>query len=515
MLKFAKYKYALLLGAVLGFSSCDKGFKDMNVNPNASTNPNINYLFTQSLLKGNLVYDRTYFYTSYLTCGNYIQHFTTAKEMAGAGAGDKYAVSDQYQGMYYRYIYTNAILTLQEIINAATKSEDVNKKAAARIWKVLLMQRITDLYGDVPYSDASKGREGSYVPKYDAQADIYLNMLQELEDAIKSFDAGKPTFGAADLFYGGNIDRWKKFGYSLMLRVAMRTTKVTDNKVVAKDWVLKAVAGGVITKDEESAVLKYSNGPQVYNNNPVAFELVNQDYGPDAHGEGNTELGKYSKTFIDFLKNNQDPRLNVVAVVWNNNKPDTSTAIQKGLPSGTDKKAGDFVTYSEPNPATVLNYAAPLLILTNAETNLLLSEAALRGWTGGDKAQLFRDGVSAALRNWSLFGAAGTIDPVRINKYVDDHALNTAGTFDAQMNQIHTQFWVALFLDEQEAYANWRRTGYPVLVPVNYPGNATGGTIPRRLPYSANEQGINATNYKEAVARQGADLLTTRMWWDK
>jgi hypothetical protein len=521
MQRFARYKYIFLLGAVLGLSACDKGFEELNKNPNASTTPNVNYLFTQSLLKGGLVYDRTYFYTSYLHCGTFIQHFSIAKEIAGSGSGDKYAVNDRYQSFYYQYIYTNVILTVQEIINElntpAKAAENVNKLSAARIWKVLLMQRITDLYGDVPYSEASKGRtEGVFLPKYDAQSDIYVDMLKELDEAIKAFDNSKTTtFGTADLLYNGNVDKWKKLGYSLMLRVAMRTTRVTDGKVVAKDWVQKAVAGGVITDGADNAVIQYTNGPQIYNNNPVAFELVGQDYGLNSHGKDNTELGKYSKTFIDFLKNNNDPRLGVVSVVWRNDVPDTAAAFQKGMPNGTDVKLPDFVTFSEPNPATVLNMAAPLLLLTNAETNLLLSEAALRGWVSGDKVQYYKNGVTAALKNWSLFGPAGVIAQVKIDQYVNDHPLNAGGTFDAQMNQIHTQFWAALLLDEQEAYANWRRTGYPALVPVNYIGNATNGTIPRRLPYSLADQGINGVHYREAVNRQGPDLLTTRVWWDK
>ncbi|MCW3464880.1 SusD/RagB family nutrient-binding outer membrane lipoprotein [Chitinophaga nivalis] len=515
MQRFAKYTFLLLTSAVLGLASCDKGFEKMNINPNAAEKPNVDLLFTQSLLKGNLPYDRGYFYTSYLNCGNFIQHFATAKEIAGAGCGDKYAVNDFYQSFYFRYIYTNAITTLGEIINAAQAPENVNKLSATRIWKVLLMQRITDLYGDVPYSDAIKGRSNVFQPKYDTQADIYADMLKELDEAIKAFDNSKPTFGSADLLYNGNIAQWKKFGYSLMLRVAMRTTKVTDGKIPTKDWALKAIAGGVITEGTDNAVLRYTNGPQTYNNNPIAFELASQDYVTGAKGKNNTEWGKFSKTFIDFLKTQHDPRLGVVAVVWNNGVADTSAAIQQGMPNGTDKKGADFVTFSEPNPATILQYGSPLLLLTNAETNLLMSEVALRGWGSGDKAQLFRNGVTAALRNWALFGPAGTIAPAKIDQFVNDHPLTTTGNFDAQMNQIHSQFWAALLLDEHEAYANWRRTGYPQLTPVNYIGNATGGIIPRRFPYSQAEQGINAANYNAAISRQGPDLLTTRIWWDK
>ncbi|MFB6454025.1 SusD/RagB family nutrient-binding outer membrane lipoprotein [Chitinophaga sp. Hz27] len=516
---FARYKYIALLGAALGLASCDKGFENLNKNPNASTDPNVNYLFSQSLLKGNLVYDRAYYYTSYLHCGTYIQHYAVAKDIGVSGSGDKYGVSDFYQGFYFRYVYPNSILTVQEIINACKDPKiaatSVNKLAAARIWKVLLMQRITDLYGDVPYSDAMKGREGSFMPKYDAQADIYADFLKELDEAIKAFDPAQPTFGSADFLFNGDIAKWKKFGYSVMLRVAMRLTKVTDGKIQVKDWVQKAATGGVILDGADNAVINYVSGPQTYNQNPVALELIGQDYSTSSKGANNIEWSKFSRTFIDYLKSNNDPRLPVLAVVWNNGAPDTTSTIQKGMPNGLDNKPADFVTYSEPNPNTILKYAAPLLLLTNAETNLLLSEAAARGWVSGDPAQYYKNGVTAAMRNMALFGTGGLITQDKIDAYLTAHAFNAGGSFAQQMDQIHSQFWVALLLDEQEAYANWRRTGYPNLVPVNYRSNATNGTIPRRLPYSAAEQGNNAVSYKAAITRQGPDLLTTRMWWDK
>lgn len=514
MLRYSKYISSLLLVAAIALTGCDKNFESINTNPNASTNAQIDYLFTQSQLKGSYVYDRCYFYTSYLNCGDFIQHFATYKDVSGSGVGDKYGANDFYQGFYYRYIYTNAINTVGEVIRNAKDPALVNKVAVARIWKVLLMQRITDLYGDVPYTDAGKGyTDANFTPKYDKQSDIYAGLLSELDAAIKSFDASKPTFGSADLIYKGNIAQWQKFGYSLMLRVAMRMTKI--DAATAQTWAQKAITGGVILTDADNAIVKYTNGPQTYNDNPVAYELVGQDYVPGAYGDANTEGGKFSKTFIDFLKNNNDPRLNVVAIVWNNKNPDTTTALQQGLPNGLAVKPNAFASYSEPNPNTILQYNAPLLVLTAAETNLLLSEAALRKWTSGDPGLYYKTGVETALRNWGLFGAAGVIAPARITAYSTAQALNQAASTDAQMNQIHSQFWVALLLDEQEAYANWRRTGYPQLTPVNYPGNNTGGTIPRRFPYSQPEAGMNAINYNQAVSRQGPDLLTTRIWWDK
>lgn len=515
MQRITKYTYALLLGATMGLASCDKGFEEMNTNPNASTKPNVDYLFSQSILQGNYVYDRVYFYTSYITCGAFVQHFSFAKEVTLAGSGDKYGQVDTYQGQYFRFAYTNVLTTLHELIRTADANPDlVNKAAAARIWRVLIQQRITDLYGDVPYTEANQGATGGvFQPKYDAQPAIYDGMLRELETAATALDNSKTKFGAADFVYKGDVAKWKKLAYSLMLRVAMRMTKVAPDK--AREWAQKAIAGGIILQEEDQAVVAYGSGSQNYNVNPVVFEIVGQDIKPGSKGADNTENGKYSKTFIDFLKSRNDPRLPVISVVWNGGVADTSAALQKGMPNGTEVRPNDFVTYSEPNPATILQNAAPLIVVSAAEMRFLLSEAILRTWATGNAAQAYKEGIEIAMRNWALFGAAGRIPADKINAYTTANALNTAAPFNDQMNQIHSQFWIASLLDEQEAYANWRRTGYPVLTPVNARDNQTNGTIPRRLPYSRTEQGSNRGNYDAAVARQGADLLTTRIWWDK
>jgi hypothetical protein len=180
-------------------------------------------------------------------------------------------------------------------------------------------------------------------------------------------------------------------------------------------------------------------------------------------------------------------------------------------------KPGDFVTYSEPKQTTVLKVDAPLLIFTAAEADFLLAEAALKGWyTGETAASLYEKGIRDAMQQWDLIsGTTGAIDATRINTYVTAHALKTSSPVAVQMAQIYSQFWVGIFPDAQEVYNNYRRTGYPALVPNNYAGNATGGQIFRRLLYPVSEQTLNRSSYNEALTSQGTDNLMTRIWWDK
>ena len=496
------------------FVSCDNGFEEMNVNPNASTEVVPGFLFTNAQLS---TVNINFTGGAYLTIGQSMQHFATYKEVPAAG--DKY-FNFSYSTASWN-AYSGAVIQLQQVIEeVSTNPMDINKLSVARIWKAYLFHRLTDLYGDVPYSDAAQAlSQKNYTPKYDFQSEIYVDLLNELENAANSFDASQPTFGNADLVYGGDIAKWKKFAYSLMLRLGMRLTEVDET--AAKSWVEKAIAGGVIVNNEDIGVIGYVDGSQTTSRNFIASGLLSTDY--VSPGGDNVEGGKFAKTLIDHLKNTKDPRLNVISIVWvpsgSTFVADTTTALQQGMPNAAyNSLPANFNTFSEPNPSTILKYNAPLLVFTNAEVHLLLAEAALRGWYSGSTAeQSYASAVTAGMKQWSLFGSGGVISNAKITQYMANNAYKTAGTFDEQMEQIQTQKWVTLFLeDEYEIFANWRRTGYPNLTPTNYPGNLTGGKIPTRFVVPDSELIYNATNFYEARDRQGGvNTLSSVVWWDK
>jgi hypothetical protein len=347
-------------------------------------------------------------------------------------------------------------------------------------------------------------------------------MLKELDEAAKSFNTAKPTFGAADLVYGGNIPKWQKFAYSLMLRLGMRLSKI--DPAMAESWVKKAIAGGIIINDTDIATIQFVEGGQISSRNPIAQGLMDYDYNTPQSVD-NRLGGKLSKTLIDHLKITKDPRLNALAVVWVRASPtaafvaDTATALQSGMKNGIwDAAPANFGTYSEPNPNTLLRYNAPMFMFTSLETNLLLAEASIRGWHTGSAEDAFNQGVKSGMQQWALYGPDGIIASARVNAYLKLNAFKAAGTFNEKLEQISTQKWIGLsFIDEFEVFSTWRRTGYPSLVPTNYPGNLSGGTIPRRMVIGQNEQNSNSENYIAAMTRQGSanyNILTNRVWWD-
>ncbi|MDR3716601.1 MAG: SusD/RagB family nutrient-binding outer membrane lipoprotein [Puia sp.] len=496
----------VLLGA-FALQSCDKKFAQINTNPDATSTVVPSYVFTKAEYDGvSNMLD--------LLIGT-MQYTTSYNDVAGFGSKYSPGQSTQTFGAFDG-AYTNWVNELEIVMKAlqgdATQS---NLLLEAKIWRVYCFSRLTDLYGDIPYSQAAKGYDATiFKPAYDAQKDIYADMLSQLDSCAQALDATKATFGAADLIYGGNTDQWKKFAYSLMLRQGMRMTKVDPTS--AQTWVTKAIAGGVILQDADIAAMSYVGSGQDINKNPLANDLWTNDYIAQ-DGFTNTEGGKYQDVWINYLKANNDPRLPVISIVYNNGVADTSVALQVGM--GADypnAKPPLFGTYSEPNPKTVLLLNSPRLLYTAAESYYLLTEAALRGWyPAGDPAMLFQNGIQAAMRQWALIAPVdGVIPPARIAAYVANNPLNTAGSFDDQMNQIYTEFWASVFPDAQEAFANYRRTGYPALVPNNYPLNVTGGQIFRRMLYPQSEQTLNAESYAAAIARQGPDALLTHIWWD-
>lgn len=499
---------AILLAVAIA-PACTDNLVGLNKNPDAVEELLPEYMFTNAILSGVAVsYD-----AEYRMYGQSMQFFATHFEVTAQG--DKYFNEN---GARTGWSYAGPLFQNEQVLRGtADNPSAINIYTAARIWRVYLFHHVTDLFGDVPYSEALKASEGNFTPKYDRQEDIYIDMLKELDEAANAFDPNRPTLGGADLFYGGSIDQWRKFAYSLMLRLAIRLTDARPD--LAETYVRKAIAGGVITEDQDIARVPYAAGGTNTERNPKANTLVNGDF-INPQTTSRLQGSKYAETFIEHLKHTNDPRLAVLAVVWlgpeGSKVPHFEPERQRGMKNGAlFGEPVDFETYSEPRRETILNYGSPVLVMTNAEVYLLLAESAIRGWYGGSAKEAYDNAVRAGMRQWALFGSAGVIAPERIEQYLKENPFNNAGSFEEKLEQISTQKWVSLFLDFLEIYANWRRTDYPRLTPTNYPGNLTGGRIPRRRIIPDEEIFQNETNFMEALERQGVgNNLMSTVWWD-
>ena len=286
---------------------------------------------------------------------------------------------------------------------------------------------LTDSYGDVPYSEAGNGFiSGVALPKYDTQESIYTDVLKELEEATAALDAAKPLV-TSDVLYAGNIASWKAFGYSLMLRAAMRLSKASP--ATAQQYVVKAVAGGVIQSNAGSAVIRHTTA---YTNAIGAF--VN---GPEAN---NYYL---AGPFVDYLKTNNDPRLKSISVRYVGAKsgPEqvaaratTDPAVQIGMPMGYDNGTiiaratadglASFYDYSQMDRTRLGKIDAPCFLVTNAQTKLLLAEAVVRTWTTGDAAALYSEAIRAHMVEMTQSSTDSTIPTADIDAYIAAHPLD-------------------------------------------------------------------------------------------
>ncbi len=502
---------ALLISCLLVLASCDSGFEEMNVNPTQADQIDPNFKLTNIQLQiSGQRYEN--WRTNLIYSSVMIQHFAA---LAGYWTGDKYTYNPSYSAAMWDRYYPNIARNIEDLLLQTSEDpEQANMHHITQIMRVIMYHRLTDLYGDVPYSEAGKGFiEDITQPKYDPQSEIYADMLAKLEAAAAGLNPASPTYGNGDLMYQGDTEQWRKLANSLMLRLGMRLVKA--DPAAAQSWASKAISGGTMESNEDIAYVPHNDASGWQNGNGQVFAA-----------DGNSRMSKF---FVDWMVAHGDPRLEVYGTI------PVDGADPVGLPNGKTSGGSDpdngiendpswipcpdgaaddalcgMSVYMQQNPM-ITGRDDPMFFMTYAEVELLKAEAAVRGWHGGDPATHYANGVRAAMEYLVMY------DPNAVIASADVDAYMAANPYDAAtgMQQINEQIWAAVLLNEYEAYANWRRTGYPELTPVNYPGNVTGGTIPRRLRYREAEAVANPENYSAAVARQGPDEFTTRIWWDK
>lgn len=533
------FLYISLVAALAG-TGCTKDFDEINTDPTRSSPANFdpNYFLSSSQWEhANAIsgYNGPILFQS-----GWVQIFASTSSGAANyySNADKYVPSSNtntYLGSSWNVAFRSASLANEAIETTANRPELSNLSSIATIMKVLNAQYLTDTYGDIPYSQALQAKTNVTLPVYDKQQDVYKAMLADLDAAVTKLDPAKagPT---ADLFpYKGNVAQWKRFGNSLLLRIAMRLVKV--DPALAKQYAEKAFAGGTLSSVADDAYIKGDEANGYRNANTAALNVAGDFY----------EV-RWSKTLIDFLKSTNDPRVGVIAEVpvaglagnqafglAGNNDP----AIQKGLPNGFDLNGGatdisrspgyaggtgtgadltPIGQYSRPRSAVYGNYSGPVFVLSYAESELLLAEAAARGWSVGvGAAQHYANALGAAIQSLGAFGGAATVPAATVTAYVASRPLDVSSQ-TASLKMINEQYWATtgVQLNFSEAWNNWKRSGYPVLTPVNYPGNFSGGAIPRRQPYPLSEATLNGANYSAAVGGlSGGDVWTSRLWWDK
>jgi hypothetical protein len=485
---------SVLIVALMISSACTDDFEKLNTDPS---------LFSADQLDVGLLLTRV----QQQMIINGATPINTMSHLAGynSNAGNRpFQEGDNPEGFDKGY---KNLLNVSEIIRITENvPEQVNKHAIARIMRVYIFQYITDIYGDIPYSDAVTGAANVITqPKYDTQQSIYSDMLKELKEAAAQLDEdSEGNYGSADLIYGGNIDKWRRFANSLRLRLALRARYADE--VLAKQHIGELINDDLIENNSGSAFVSTSDDFED-NQNPVYNSIVNNK------GMLTTFMGQ---TIIDILNSGNDPRLPIIAtptpnsVIEAENAGDESLLEYKGRPLGL-QGVNELSAYLEGEMSKLgLAFRDPIVdmpVLYYSEVCFALAESKLVLGLGSTNANTwYQAGIEANMKRYGISDA-------QIAEYLSSPIATLAGTTEEQLEQIMNQKSVALFPNSDEAWAEWRRTGYPKIL-IGSMLDDTNGQIPRRFLYPFVEANFNSQNYKAAASQIGGDKLTTKVWWD-
>ncbi len=488
-MKYTFLKSLAILGLIALSSGCTKDFDEINVTPNAPIAVSSSLLLPQiqrdmmnSLLSetwgiGNIV----------------IQH--TAK--------NQFVNEDRYLWGQLNNIWNNVYDNMRDvklIIQQSEANGENNYKAIALIMKSWMFSLATDAYGDVPYSQAIQAKEGQNFPKYDTQEDIYNGILSDLKTASDLLGTSTEEV-AGDVIFKGKLIQWKKLANSLRIRALMRISRKRDVSADLRSIVENTATYPIFVSVADNAVYTYAA------TSPDQFPL-------HTSRSGSFNEFRASKTLLDTLKSLNDPRMPIFfRPTPKTEGVDTLVPVYAGIPNGLNDVAAlqynggpqfqsriGSIYYEQAISSTGLSIAKGVII-TFAELQFLLAEAAEKGLISGDAKTYYENGVNASFQFYGLSTPAGYLD-IPANFYT--------GTQQEKLSKIGFQKWVSLYFQGLEAWFDWRRTGIPALVPGI--SNQNNNLIPVRFRYPIIEQALNNVNYKEAVARQGEDDLNSKMW---
>lgn len=530
---------SLLCMLAMTLGSCsDSAFDELNTNPAKSPDTDPNYQLSQceAQVWGYWIWQETALKYAMPFC-QYLMG-----DWGVTNYGGHYLKDDKYMGYIYEQMYPMTVKNLVDIIDHTRESDQRNLYYMARVFKVFVSGIITDLYGDVPYTEAGRGYiNGIVQPKFDRQEDIYKDFMNELQVANDSLDENQPLKVTGDLIYNGNVSLWKKLANALHLRYAMRMVNVAPD--LAKEEASKALhnSGGLIASDKEEALVRY-----VYD----SFDWTNDEYRRNGlsqlmRGREDHPTMYICSTFFNYLGKTKDPRQFVYCRNYDQSSPNkpfgradiTDEMINtpkakfqpvdpgyfhyEKWPSGYWSKQVKKYLMKECRPQInniFLKLTSPGVIMTAAETKLLEAEAVAR-WGSEMSSEtvekLYAQGVKAAFHFLENYGADAFKDR-DIDRYIRHNNVST--DLDDQLEKINTQLWILHFNNPWEGYANWRRSGYPILKPSpDYGAKCIDSqTTPLRLCYPIFESSYNRVHYNEAIDRMGGtDDWNKPVWWDQ
>lgn len=468
----------LAAGSIL--ASCTKDFEEINTDPNR----------IESISPGTLLNPIIYEVASFNMDRADAITFDLMQVMlpfpSATGGIHRYEITENTGSStwntYYRWLKN-----IKEMHEAAVKAEDPNYQAIALTLNAWVTSNLTDVFGDIPYSEALRGNDQLFFPVFDRQQDIYPQLLSDLETANSLFVTSRAMVYGTEILFANNVSKWKKFCNSLYMRLLLRVSNADPGALNKLKTVISDPATyPVFTSNAEAAILNLTGVTPLVSpwGRPVDF--------PTFRAAG--------KFFIDSLNEMNDPRRAKFLSQARSLTPPNPTIGYKGIPHGYTGSESQF-DFTPSNFLQAL-VTAPMIvpILPYAEVEFIKSEVAWRDGQMAAAQTAYEKGVKAAIEQWGVTMPA-------------DYFTNPYAAFDGSLERIMLQKYYVLFFVDFQQWSEYRRTGLPVL-PVE-PGMQNNGVMPSRLMYPISVRISNPDNYKEAAQRIGGDNINTKVWWDK
>jgi hypothetical protein len=486
--------------------SCSDSYFDVNTPGNAVP---ADQIAMKDVLSPCIQYTMNAQFSAASSIAQVDQHITTIVQ-------DRQGIDNHYLATldgYWRIVYTQALPNILVLEQKAIASKSSHYLGIAKVLKAINIGLTTDLYGDIPYSEATLGTDIKY-PKYDTQQAVYADIIKLLDEAIVLFSAPNTSTlapGGEDLIYAGKVANWKKAAYTFKARFQLHLLNINGASTTASA-VLASLANG-FTSNTDDFQLKYNS----VNINPWYSTQVGLFTGNVLYAISNHFISYMNGGAVyPFDSVTMDPRLPLLVDMRTYNSAGV-TGTQPILPTGYVGTTNGTGNASSAKIGTQFFYSkidSPLVYLSYSEAKFMEAEAQflLGGGnatsTGANAAAYaaYKAGIDANMSKISVAAADKTA-------YLVDTSIDK-GAAALELNDIMRQKFIALFLNP-ETFTDYRRYDFSIdafknlTIPVNT-DPVNGGEWMRRIVYSTNERGSNAANYSANFKP-----MTTPVWWDK
>jgi hypothetical protein len=483
-------KTTAALGILMAAASCKKSFLDVNTDPNNPTKAAIDLVLPTA--QGYAAYNLGNPYQ--VLAGFWAQYWTQGPTGSQFQAYDQYSINSGTFDARWINMYAGPLNDFRYIIEEGTRAGNNNYVAIGKIMQAYLFQVMTDLHGDIPFSDALKGGEGNIAPKFDSQQEVYDGLIRLVDEGLALIDENSAVHpGADDFFYHGDMHQWRKLANTLKLKIYLRQAYVRPAVAQAGIQAMYAANAEFVDFGDEAAV-HFTNTQ--FNQHPLFAHI--------------TSLGEFnilaSQTSLNRMLNLNDPR---VDVLYRRATAAPNTGNHVGILQGNGRllpNPGSLNDRQFSKPGAAVGGpgggAARVIFMSEAESYFLQAEAVIRGWGSGDAESLYYDGIALSFLNWGL-----TIPQFSAYAAQTEVEYPTAGTTEQKIRAVITQKWTAMCGSQNtEAWTEWRRTGYPDIFTISATSNI-GNKFPARLLYPDSE----VTSNPNTPAQK---LVTDKVWWD-